>query len=236
MDLKNGSAVHAIAGERSAYRPVMVPNGESGNTEHLLGYYQSLGLSRFYIADLDALTGSGVQVDLMTCLIESRRDAEFYLDIGWSSASSESCDVAVLRWRSRTPNSMIVLATESMQSPDDIDIAIQRFGSENLAVSFDFRGGDFVSKHGSEKDWVAAFRIAELQQAVFLDVSTVGTSQFSSTNTLCDRMIESLDVDAGRIRWVTGGAVRRVDEVAKLSQLGCDGILVASALLERSRS
>ena len=61
IDLKDGTAVHAVRGERERYRPVSsVIAGDDGDPLALARAFRSeLGLDDLYVADLDAIGGEG---------------------------------------------------------------------------------------------------------------------------------------------------------------------------------
>ena len=59
IDLKDGTAVHAVRGERERYRPVnSTLAGDDGDPLALARAFRSaLGLDELYVADLDAIGG-----------------------------------------------------------------------------------------------------------------------------------------------------------------------------------
>jgi len=61
IDLKAGTAVHAVRGERESYRPVRsVIAGADGDALALAHAFRAqLGLDELYVADLDAIGGAG---------------------------------------------------------------------------------------------------------------------------------------------------------------------------------
>src|SRR5918994_25530 len=61
IDLKDGTAVHAVRGERERYRPVRSAlTGDDGDASALARAFRSeLGLDELYVADLDAIGGGG---------------------------------------------------------------------------------------------------------------------------------------------------------------------------------
>ena len=60
LDIKDGVVVHAKAGARAEYQPVSSPFGAAGDPVAVArGLLAATGSSILYIADLDAITGSG---------------------------------------------------------------------------------------------------------------------------------------------------------------------------------
>ena len=73
LDLKGGVAVHAIRGERHAYAPVQSVLSPSSEPVALARAFQErLGCDACYVADLDAIAGTGDHAALQ---IEHRHDA-----------------------------------------------------------------------------------------------------------------------------------------------------------------
>ena len=60
IDLLDGQAVHAIAGNRNQYQPIAFCNGDP---LALVAYYRTFGLSALYVADLDAIENDRIQGD-----------------------------------------------------------------------------------------------------------------------------------------------------------------------------
>ena len=91
IDLKRGQAVHGVAGNRANYQAVQFGSDPSrfGDAIALAKHYQSLGLRRLYVADLDAIALQAPQSDLLTQIIQQCHDwDEIVLDIGWTGTLS----------------------------------------------------------------------------------------------------------------------------------------------------
>ena len=76
IDLKQGRAVHAVAGRRDQYQPVQIqsqPPADWGDPIRLVDLYLRLGIRRLYLADLDAIRNGIVQVNLLREIIEQCR-------------------------------------------------------------------------------------------------------------------------------------------------------------------
>ncbi len=138
----DGVAVHGIAGNRSQYQPI----GELSDNEcSLLHWYRSIGIRRFYVADLNGLMGSGRQrIALLTLAREVRRDEILWIDCGWAGSVSQVdqdwlkqmnrsiANGASLRW---------VIATETADSIDVMNQMLEFIDASNLTLSLDFRAG-----------------------------------------------------------------------------------------------
>jgi phosphoribosylformimino-5-aminoimidazole carboxamide ribotide isomerase len=75
IDLKAGTAVHAVRGERESYRPVSsVIGGDDGDAVALArGFRSELGLDELYVADLDAIVRDGENNERIGALAREAR-------------------------------------------------------------------------------------------------------------------------------------------------------------------
>jgi uncharacterized protein related to proFAR isomerase len=112
LDLKDGVVVHAVAGDRAEYRPVASPFGKADDPARIArGLLAATGSSVLYIADLDAITGSGSNFELVRGLGYALPDATIWVDAGFS----EFADCAFWLPLGAT----LVIGSESLRSGDD---------------------------------------------------------------------------------------------------------------------
>src|SRR5215470_14430248 len=89
LDLKDGSVVHARAGDRANYRPIVTPLAAGSAPADVLAGL--MALARFpaaYIADLDAITGHGDHLAVVRDLKRRFAATEFWLDKGIADAEA----------------------------------------------------------------------------------------------------------------------------------------------------
>src|SRR5262247_2743707 len=91
LDLRNGRAVHARAGQRDRYAPVRSVAGEAiepGDARALASIYRDrFGLGELYAADLDAIEGRAPQDQLVSALAAC---GALWLDAGVATATEAS--------------------------------------------------------------------------------------------------------------------------------------------------
>jgi phosphoribosylformimino-5-aminoimidazole carboxamide ribotide isomerase len=83
IDLKGGTAVHAVGGERERYRPIGDP----------LALARRYGLDELYVADLDAIAGGPVQTAIIAALA---REARVMVDAGVNEPELRDLRVRVI--------------------------------------------------------------------------------------------------------------------------------------------
>ncbi len=88
IDLKGGVVVHARAGERAQYRPIETPLGAAhdpvGIARELLAITGSPAL---YVADLDAILGTGNHFDMCRELADALPGTDLWIDAGFGDVT-----------------------------------------------------------------------------------------------------------------------------------------------------
>ena len=136
IDLKDGTAVHAVRGERERYRPVRsVVTGDDGDPLALARAFRSeLGLDELYVADLDAITGAGEQPRPI-----ARAGARGARD-GRRRASASRSGRGRCSTSARTAS---IVGTETLTGADALDRLLAEL--RRLVLSVDLRDGRLLS-------------------------------------------------------------------------------------------
>ncbi len=229
IDLKEGVAVHAVAGQREDYRPVAFGT-IAGDPASLANHYLSLGIRRLYIADLDGLAGRQIQTSVLERLIDSTEKwDELLLDLGCSDAALAWFHGLHPRQRNSPMSSRMILATEALPSIEKLGEIANSIQGERLLIGIDYRDGVLLSRSGDEATWLDTARRAEISAAVVLDVASVGTGNSDAAAERCQR-IHSIDP---AMQLYSGGGISRFEDVLALRKAGCQRYLVATVLHQR---
>lgn len=85
IDLLDGEAVRAQAGQRDQYRPLHSPLCPSSKPHDVIEAFRSLApFSCVYVADLNAIENQGDNTAIVTSLVEQFTDTEWWLDGGFA--------------------------------------------------------------------------------------------------------------------------------------------------------
>ncbi len=88
LDLKDGAVVHAKAGNRASYRPIASPFGAADDPVAIArGLLAITGSPSLYIADLDAIAGSGNHFELVRGLADALPGTTLWIDAGFSDVA-----------------------------------------------------------------------------------------------------------------------------------------------------
>jgi phosphoribosylformimino-5-aminoimidazole carboxamide ribotide isomerase len=227
VDLRDGLAVRARGGRREQYLPIDTVAGETirrGDATALARQYVArFGLTGLYVADLDAIE-RGLPPAAEVGKV-SLAGVPMWLDAGIASPSDAeralSCGA-----------SRLIVGLETLPSFHVLKSIVEGCGRERVVFSLDLRGGQPISmvpelaKQGPE-DLAARAADAGVGTVIVLDLSRVGSGV--GIDLEVPARIRSV---ASSVSVYAGGGVRSVADIEQLQRVGCDGALVASALLD----
>jgi phosphoribosylformimino-5-aminoimidazole carboxamide ribotide isomerase len=232
LDLSQGLAVHAQAGERSRYAPLksgLVPDRDGDALALLRAFHTELGAHECYVADLDAIQGGAVQRQLIRQLAEFHTGfaGALLVDAGTSSTSGAlevlSCGA-----------SEVVVGLETLRAFADLAAIVALVGPARAVFSLDLRLGNPML-HPAMQDAVGAVAdpLSLAAQAVDAGVSTLLLLDVGRVGTGCGvdlGLLEQLRRRFLAARLLAGGGVLTRRDLDRLRDAGCDGVLIASAI------
>jgi HisA/HisF family protein len=213
IDLKDGTAVHAVRGERERYRPA---RGDPLSLAR--GFRAELGLDELYVADLDAITGAEGNDAVIRALASEAR-AMVDAGVREPDRARELLALGVHR---------VVVGTETLTGPDALDRLLAEV--PELVLSIDLREGRTLSPDPRLAGLpalgaVAALHRAGLREAIVLDLARVGSRAGPDVGTIAEIHAAFPDLEL-----VAGGGVRDAGDLRALGDAGAAGALVATAL------
>jgi phosphoribosylformimino-5-aminoimidazole carboxamide ribotide isomerase len=226
LDLKEGKAVHAIAGRRDYYQPIRsILHASSEPIALARAIRDTLGLQTLYLADLDAIGGDPPNVRIYHQLVSL--NLNLWLDIGVRDVIS----VAPLL-ELGNGGCMIVVGLETVRGPSELAGILDLAGAKRVIFSLDLFDGRPLTAAPqaweTEDPWELVQVVIEhgVRHVLVLDLSRVGTGRGLGTESLLARIREShpgIDLSVG-------GGISTIEEVTDLRTAGAQGILVGSAL------
>jgi phosphoribosylformimino-5-aminoimidazole carboxamide ribotide isomerase len=226
LDLKNGRAVAAVAGERDHYQPVRSILHASSDPLELAGALRdTLGLHSLYLADLDSIAGKTPDFALYESLIAM--GLHLIVDAGFRNLQSARRLLELDH-----ASSAIVAGLETLDGPDALSDILGILGSQRTVFSLDlFNGRPRIAVPGA---WNSDHPLELAQEAIkrgvrrllLLDVARVGTGRGLGTLSLLLQIrAEYPDVEVS-----AGGGIARMAEILELRDAGAAAAFVASAL------
>jgi HisA/HisF family protein len=223
IDLKSGTAVHAVRGERERYRPVRSAIADDAGDPLALAraYRSALGLDELYVADLDAI--GGAEGDHASVLAALAREARIMVDAGVSEPARARALLDLGAHR-------VIVGTETLPGLDAVDRLLAGVPGDALIVSIDLREGRALSADPElagmpALDAVALLHRAGLREAIVLDLARVGSGAGPDVALIAEVHAAFPDLEL-----LAGGGVRDVEDLRALAAAGAAGALVATAL------
>jgi phosphoribosylformimino-5-aminoimidazole carboxamide ribotide isomerase len=211
VDLKGGTVVHARTGQRNLYRPIETRLSRTSDpvdvTRGLLWVHPFKVL---YIADLDAIEGTGDHRAVLLRLKSAFPHLTFWIDNGIADFS------AAENWL-RGGIGHLVLGSETQR---DGSLVRHFVDDERVALSLDFFRDSFRGPPAllAETAWWPP-------RVIVMTLARVG----SRAGPDLERLAAICDVAGGREVYAAGG-VRDATDLAALHRIGATGALVASSL------
>ena len=202
IDLKGGTAVHAVRGERERYRPLGDP----------LAIARGLPVEELYVADLDAITGAGDNAEVIRALA---REARVMVDAGVSEPERARAllELGVDR---------VVVGTETLADADAL--------LPGAVLSVDLRDGRTLSRDPRlaglpALDAVARLNRPGLREVIVLDLARVGSGAGPDVAAIAE-----IHAAFPELELLAGGGVRDAADMRALAGAGAAGALVGTAL------
>lgn len=216
IDLADGVVVRAVRGERSRYRPIESSLCGSHVADVVAPILLDYCASRIlYVADLDALRGGRVQLELLSRLLERLPGIALWLDAGFRDAAAARALVESLG--EHGGRVLPVFASEAL--PDATTARASLQGSGRAILSLDRRGDELL-------DPAACWTTPEIwpQQIIVMTLERVGSGEGPDLGTLgaIRRQKPAASV-------IGAGGVRCDADIAAAADAGAAGWLVASA-------
>ena len=226
LDLSHGVAVHARAGDRARYQPVrsaLAPRSLGDPRALLQGYRERLGARECYLADLDAIQGEAPQLES----IEELAPLAGMLLVDGAVTEPEMAQALLRRGATR-----VVVGLETLRGVGDLAAVVTAVGGDRVVFSLDLRHGRPVVQAGlqalaaSDAESLAVRAVEAGAGAVLvLDLGRVGTGGGVDL-----RLLAVLRRAVGSTELLAGGGVRTRRDLDRMRDVGCDGVLAASAL------
>jgi phosphoribosylformimino-5-aminoimidazole carboxamide ribotide isomerase len=216
IDLMQGQVVHARMGEREHYQPIVSSLCTSSKPLQVLDALLELyPFNKVYIADLDAIQGSGNHIDCINQLATTFPTIQFWLDAGVDNDS--------FFFESYAKNIRFIIGSENL-SETPTYIAIEHKLAGKQILSLDVKGLQLLGPpvlHHDASYWPA--------DVIGMQLSQVGSGL--GVNTILMSRLQTLNQLRGSpSKLYAAGGARNIADCEQLRQEKVSGVLVATAL------
>jgi phosphoribosylformimino-5-aminoimidazole carboxamide ribotide isomerase len=231
IDLMDGVVVRGVAGRRAEYRPIESSLVAGSDPACVADAFVRLGLNRVYVADLDAIGNPENRAEPDWDGYRAVLDAglELWVDAGVRDEHDAKRLATFLHGAKRIDG--VIVALETLRDLAMLRRCVDIVRPERLVFSLDLRGGELLAQRDTWREFSPlecgfAAVDAGVARMIVLDLAAVGVDEGVPTLSLC----RALRARSDTLEIVSGGGIRHVDDLIALSESGCDGALVASAL------
>jgi len=224
IDVKNGVVVHAVAGQREKYKPIESKICSSTDPLEVAKVFRDMGFEELYLADLDSITGGEPCYSLYQKISETTK-LSLMVDAGVSS-------VEKFKELLKHGVAKVIVGTETLRDLQFLR-EIAHLYQENLVVSIDLFGEKLLSlceevKYRDPLTVMLRFKNIGVKEFIVLDLSRVGTSKGIDIS-FVSRIVKSVEASI-----LVGGGVKDIHDLLKLRDIGVSGVLIATALHNKS--
>jgi len=233
LDLMIGQIVLAQAGNRDAYRPVHSRLTHSSRPLDVAqAIFNQTGCDCLYLADIDSFAGANPNWLVYNELLN--RGFGLWIDADWTVDNrcpqiSDRID--------RPEKLKVILSSETMSSHDQFATFEQLIALKIEPIfSLDQKADSIITQPGELTDSqpLELVRMAYergVRDMIVLDLDSVGTmTGFSGGENSVGALIQEISEELSDVRVISGGGVRDASDIQALLNLGCDHVLVASAI------
>ncbi|MDI9624772.1 MAG: HisA/HisF family protein [Methanothermobacter sp.] len=211
LDLMGSLAVSGKSGKREEYKPLKSIFSASPDPLEIALSLKRAGARRIYIADLDAITGQGSNIQLIQ---EINHVIPVMLDFGVQNFKSFEFGLKIA-WQ-------VIVATETLKNINELKKIFKVFPKSRIVVSIDTKSGQLYSKNLNMT--LEEFRDTLFQldpgEVILLDLTRVGTQKGIN---------KELIKKFGKFDIIPGGGIK-LQDIPILSSMGIKKVLVGTAL------
>lgn len=210
IDLKDGIAVHAKLGLRDQYLPLHTPLCRGSAVDEVMaGFLNLYPFEIIYLADLNAITNTGNNDDLISRLLQNYSEITFWIDSGYQAQPNKFME---------SPNYQPVLGSECYG--EDKLAGLSLF-EKQFILSLDFSAQQ--QPLGSEK----LFAEIDLwpEKVIVMTLGRVGSYAGVDIEKL-----QHFQTLGRNTTFVASGGIRDKSDLSALKNIGIDYALCASAL------
>jgi len=225
IDLLDGQVVHAIRGQRKNYRPVKSVLCDIPDPIKLARAFRDrLGLNEIYIADLNAIQGSGRtdHRDQIAALAQSE-SLNIMLDAGISSLKD------IQAWL-RLGIHKAVIGAETLNRLAVVREIPARIVPDRIVFSLDLRAGKILSNCPEFAALSPLAALEHLQSAGWKEVILLDLGRVGSGGGVDRTLVNEVRAKHAGLSLLVGGGISNPEQLLELQSLGVAGVLVATAL------
>ena len=206
------------------YRPIQSVLLQGADPVALLrAYRETFESEAVYVADLDAIMGSGDNLTIIAEMAVSEPQLQIIVDAGIRSVEQAKSllDAGA---------SKVIVASESLASLDAAARLLAALGTGRALFSLDLKNRAVIWRNPSTEtrdpyEVATALMSLGFREAIFLEMDRIGTGGGAGAE-----LLGRVTTAAPGMRFIVGGGITSAAELVRLNRAGASGVLLATAL------
>jgi len=196
--------------------------------------FEDAGIEYLHVVDLDGAKAS--RIINYKVLEQIATKTNLKIDFGGGLKSDEDLNIAF-----ESGANQITGGSIAVKKPAIFESWIQKFGAEKIILGADFypddQGGKIAISGWQEESnlelipFITDYQSKGIQYVICTDISKDGMLQGPSFKTY-----EEILNSSKQIKLIASGGISTFDELPKLAELGCEGVIIGKAIYENKIS
>ena len=233
IDLMISQVVLAAQGDRETYQPVHSKLTHSSQPIDVAkAIFNQTGCDVLYLADIDSFNGANPNWNVYNDLLNA--GFGLWIDANWVNCDQYQKIPEKIQKRERLK---IILSSETLANFSDMDLFTNLIELNIVPIfSLDKKSGELVAQPGNLANATSLELIQHafakgVRELILLDLESVGTmTGGSNSEDEFGLLIQEIRQELPEINITLGGGVRHANDIQALLDLGCEHVLVASAI------
>ncbi len=220
IDIINGNCVRLTKGDFAKQKIY------NENPLDVAKMFEDAGLQRLHIVDLDGAKAGSIQNLKILELIASH--TKLVIDFGGGIKTIEDVNTVF-----NAGAAIVTLGSIAVKHPEIIGEWVNEFGADKILIGADVLNEKIKISGWMEDGGTTVFEFIEKMLAIGVtnifctDISRDGVLQGPST-TLYQKIMQQFP----SIHLIASGGVSNIDDVIKLKNIGCGGVIIGKAIYE----
>ena len=203
--------------------------------------FEASGIEYLHVVDLDGAKAS--QIINYKVLEEIASKTNLKIDFGGGLKSDKDLEIAF-----NSGANQITGGSIAVKNPTIFQSWIEKFGSEKIILGADFypdNSGGKIATNGWQEEsslellpFIADYQQKGIEYVICTDISKDGMLQgpsFDMYKEILSQNVISSAVEKS-IKLIASGGISTFDELPKLAELGCEGVIIGKAIYENKIS
>jgi len=235
IDIIDGKCVRLTKGD---YNTKKIYNE---NPLEVAAAFEAAGIEYLHVVDLDGAKAS--QIINYKVLEQIASKTNLKIDFGGGLKSDKDLEIAF-----NSGANQITGGSIAVKNPEIFESWIEKFGSEKIILGADFypdKTGGKIATNGWQEEsslalipFIADYQQKGIQYVICTDISKDGMLQgpsFDVYHDILSKTVISNGVEKS-LKLIASGGISTFDELPKLAEIGCEGVIIGKAIYENKIS